>query len=110
MLPPTGLLELLRWLLRRRKRYRVTGNSMRPLLVPGDEVLADPNAYRGRVPLVGEIVVAPHPHTPGLKIIKRVAAVHPDGYVHLRGDNPDESTDYTLPVQAILARVTESGW
>jgi hypothetical protein len=49
--------ELLLWLLRRRKGFKVVGNSMLPLLQPGEEILIDLNAYREIVPQVGDIVV-----------------------------------------------------
>ncbi len=50
----TGL-DLLRWLVGRRRRYRVTGTSMVPTLQPGDHLLIDEHAYDERLLLVGEI-------------------------------------------------------
>jgi len=80
---------------------------MQPLFEPGDMVLADPNAYRNRMPKPGEIVVAWHPLWPELKMIKRVRVVHADGSVNLAGDNPAESTDFDLIApEKILGRVT----
>ena len=102
--------ELLLWLLRLRRRYRVTGASMAPLLEPGDEVLADPRAYRRSPPRSGDIVVARHPFCTDLLLIKRVVEVHEDGTCVLEGDNPAESTDSrafgALPRERILGRVT----
>ncbi|MCB9136368.1 MAG: nickel-type superoxide dismutase maturation protease [Anaerolineales bacterium] len=99
--------EFVLWLFRRRKRYQVQGNSMLPLLKPGEEVLADPHAYTHRNPFPGEIVVASHPHRSALKIIKRVRAVSADGRVDLAGDNPAESTDFdALGPEHLLGRVT----
>jgi nickel-type superoxide dismutase maturation protease len=89
----SGLFELLLWLLRLRRRFRVSGASMLPILEPGDEVLIDPKAYRRRSPLPGDIVVARHPHQRDLCVIKRVESVLDGGSCRLRGDNPDESTD-----------------
>lgn len=97
--------EFLLWLLRRRQRFRISGNSMQPLLKPGDEVLIAP----GATPVPGDIVVARHPFRRDVRLIKRVQAVVGDRYV-LTGDNPAESTDSRTfgPVAAeqIIGRVT----
>jgi len=93
MVPDSGVRELLLWLLRRRRRFRVAGNSMLPVLKPGDEVLADPFAYRRRPPQPGDIVIARHPLQNNLHLIKRISAVLDDGRCRLEGDNPAESTD-----------------
>lgn len=85
--------EIALWLLRRRHHLRVTGNSMLPLLRPGDLVLVDPLAYRARCPMAGEIVIARHPHQPALKLIKRVQSVLPDGSCFLLSENSPEGTD-----------------
>jgi len=98
--------ELLLWLIRLRRRYRVTGASMFPLLAAGDEVLVDRRAYRQQRPQVGDIVVAQHPAQADLQIIKRVAEVMIDGRFHLRGDNSNESSDSLVPRNLILGRVT----
>jgi nickel-type superoxide dismutase maturation protease len=85
--------ELLWWLLRRRRRFRVSGTSMLPLLKPGDEVLVNPHAYRRTPPQPGDIVVAQHPFRPEVRLIKRVTDVLDSGHYVLKGDNPTESTD-----------------
>jgi nickel-type superoxide dismutase maturation protease len=90
---PPSPRELLLWLLRRRRRFRVAGDSMRPLLAPGDEVLVDTSAYRDAIPSEGDIVTAQHPYHSDVHLIKRVQSVDPDGACVLHGDNPDESTD-----------------
>lgn len=110
-LPVAGWRELLLWLLRRRSRLRVTGDSMRPTLAPGDVVLIDPRAYRqGRVPAWDDIVVAGHPHQPDLPIIKRVGIVEEDGQCLLLSDNPAAGTDSrhfgTVPARDLRGRVT----
>ena len=43
-------LELLRWGLGRRRRFRIKGESMEPTLKSGDFVLVDEHAYRKRLP------------------------------------------------------------
>lgn len=81
------------WLLRQRRRFRVSGPSMMPFLQPGEEVLIDPAAYRNSNPDLGDVVVAEHPKQPGLRLVKRVIAVLDTGDCLLIGDNPDASTD-----------------
>jgi nickel-type superoxide dismutase maturation protease len=102
--------ELFLWLLGRRKRLKVVGNSMLPLLQPGEEILIDLNAYRQIVPQVGDIVVTKYRDRLNLIIIKRITAVNEDGSCFLSGDNPSESTDSrhwgTVPVKDILGKVT----
>ncbi len=109
-LPDCTLGEFILWLLRRRKRFRVTGNSMTPLLKPSDEVLIDPKAYQQSLPTPGDIIVTRHPDRSELKIIKRVELVLEDGRCLLKGDNRAESTDSRtfgpVPVSDLLGRVT----
>jgi nickel-type superoxide dismutase maturation protease len=88
-IPNCNWSEFLLWILRQRSRLQVTGESMLPLLKPGDEVLMKPC----RLYQVGDLVVTPHPHQPSLKIIKRIQAILPDDTVILSGDNPAQSTD-----------------
>jgi nickel-type superoxide dismutase maturation protease len=103
-------MDLLFWLLRLRRRFRVSGASMLPLLRPGDEVLVNARAYRRRPPQLGDIVVARHPYQDGMHIIKRVTALQGDDQYLLEGDNPSESTDSrsfgAIPGDLILGRVT----
>lgn len=109
-LPDSGLREFLLWLVRRRQRFRVTGNSMLPLLQPGEEILINPNAYRQNAPQPGDIVIAYHPQQSTLRLVKRVVGTSDNGQYLLEGDNPLESTDSRFfgPVSAhqILGRVT----
>jgi len=100
--------EILLWLIRLRKRYRVTGASMRPLLTDDDEVLVDLRAYRRQQPRSGDIVIAQHPTQVGLLIIKRVRGVHEEGLYHLQGDNsdPSQNSPSLVTAQRIKGRVT----
>lgn len=102
--------EFLLWLLRRRRRFRVTGNSMLPLLKSGDEVLIDPHAYRHRLPQPDDIVIARHPFRSQVRLIKRVITNTDAGTYILQGDNPQESTDSRafgpVAIDHILGRVT----
>ncbi len=91
-LPDLTLKDFVLLLIGRRSRFRITGNSMLPLLKPNEEVLIDPNAYGNGSPQVGDVVLAIHPNKPGLGIIKCVAATE-DGQCFLLGKNPAESTD-----------------
>ena len=100
---------LLLWLLGRRRRLRVTGESMLPHLAPGQEVLIVAPRHDGRPPQVGDVVVIRHPGQPETLILKRVGHILPDGECVLLGDNPAASTDSrdfgpVLPDQ-ILGRV-----
>ena len=91
-IPESNNLELLLWIFRQRKRFRVTGKSMLPLLKPDDEVLVDYKAYKKNSPQLEDIVVAKHPYQNNLKLIKRVKRVGNNSYF-LQGDNEDYSTD-----------------
>jgi nickel-type superoxide dismutase maturation protease len=71
----------------------VVGESMSPTLVPGDWLLADPEAYRHRRPCVGELVLVPDPREPSRLLIKRVAGVASDGRLEVAGDRAEASTD-----------------
>jgi nickel-type superoxide dismutase maturation protease len=97
-LSPSNLGEIVLWVFRQRRRFRVTGHSMAPLLKPGDEVLVDPHAYRREPPQPGEIVLAQHPYQTDLRLNE------------LKGDNPSESTDSRafggIARHQILGRVT----
>ena len=109
-LPEITPREFLLWVLRFRKRFRVSGPSMLPLLKAGDEVLVDRRAYRRTEPTRGDIVVAEHPTQANLPLIKRVVSVLEDGRCILKGDNLAFSTDSrsfgaVSPTQ-ILGRVT----
>lgn len=84
-----GMAEAAAWLTGRRRRIRVVGDSMEPTLRAGEFVLVD----RGRAPEVGRLVVARHPERAELLVIKRVAAIEPDGRIALASDNPDAGTD-----------------
>ena len=101
--------KLLLLILGKRKRLRVTGYSMIPLLEPGEEILFDPKAYRNSLPQTGDIVVAQHPYQEK-QIVKRVTLVLEDGSCFLEGDNSNASTDSRsygfVPSSKIIGRVT----
>jgi nickel-type superoxide dismutase maturation protease len=91
-LPESSNLELLLWILGRRKRFRVSGDSMLPLLHPREVILIDRSAYRRSSPKIGDIVVAIYPGRSNFKIVKRIVAVEEKRYI-LQGDNLQASTD-----------------
>lgn len=69
--------------------YKVSGNSMNPLLYDGDRISVWPMpSYK-----IGDIVVATHPIQTDLTIVKRIEFIASDGRIQLRGANPEESTD-----------------
>lgn len=102
--------EFFLWLLGKRKRFLVQGNSMLPLLQPGEEILLDRQAYQNSLPQVGDIIVAIHPHRPDLQMVKRIAAITAEGEYFLTGDNLAESTDSysfgTVKIDRIQGKVT----
>lgn len=64
----------------------------------------------GRIPPVGAVVLAEHPHRPGYELVKRVSAVsRRQKLVWLAGDNREQSTDSEefgpIPVRLVLGRV-----
>ena len=105
-IPQAGWRELGLILLRRRLRFRVTGNSMVPMLQPGQEVLVNP-----RMPAIeGDIVVARHPIQGDRTLIKLLAGYDERGNMILRGLNPSESTDSRslggVPMDRLIGTVT----
>ena len=102
--------EFFLWIFRRRKRFRVTGNSMQPLLQPGEEILINPFAYQKVSPQINDLVVAMHPHQEGLEIVKRIHRIDEDGTFFLLGDNLAHSTDSrsfgTISQEKIIGKVT----
>jgi nickel-type superoxide dismutase maturation protease len=81
--------ETAAWLVGRRRRIKVTGDSMLPTLAPGQFVLVDPS----RAVAVDDLALAHHPHEADLLIIKRVAEILDDGRVMLVSDNQAAGTD-----------------
>lgn len=111
-LPETTYRELLLLILRKRKRLKIVGESMLPLLKPGDEILIDPHAYRKSLPQIDDIIVTIHPLQRNLTIVKRISAIDINNCKRffLVGDNPEASTDSrhwgTIKLADILGKVT----
>ena len=87
MYPPGGMSLASRRRLFR--RIEVTGESMRPVLEPGDRVIA---IGLGR-PRPGDLVACVDPRDPARVMVKRVAGRHSGGGYVVLGDNSDHSTD-----------------
>lgn len=85
---PAGFKEIALWLLGQRRRFRVQGDSMLPLLKSGDTVLAK----RTKTFSAGDIVVCRHPIQSDLTLIKKVTAIQGDRLA-VEGLNPSESSD-----------------
>ena len=102
--------EFLLWLLRRRKRLKVKGESMLPLLQPGDEILFDPYAYKKSKPQLEDVVVVLHPFQSNLTIVKRIKAIDSGDRYFILGDNQLSSTDSRhwgkIDLTNIIGRVT----
>ena len=91
-LPDATVKEIILWLLRKRKRMRVNGASMQPLLQSGEEILIDINAYQKAAPEIGDIIVAFHPYRLNFPIVKRIVSIRNQDFF-LQGDNTVESID-----------------
>ena len=80
--------ETILWILKHRRRFVVSGESMMPTLSPDQYVLVDVNP-----PSIQEedVVVCMHPETE-LRMIKRVVMIE-HGRFFVQGDNQEESTD-----------------
>lgn len=91
-LRPSQYPDLLLWMLRRRRRFRVVGHSMEPLLKPQEEVLINPSAYSRFPPAPGDLVVTRHPLRPEMRLIKWVVSVDGNS-CFLQGLNLAASTD-----------------
>jgi signal peptidase I len=60
---------------------------MEPGLRDGDWLLVDPHAFAGRLPRVGDLVVARDPRACGRLIVKRVRSLEPAGTLTIGGDH-----------------------
>lgn len=110
-IPEATTRELLAWLVQRRGRFTVVGASMEPTLVAGDVLFIDRSAYRTHTPTPGHVVVLDHPSQPGLRIVKRVEKIDPDGRCRLLSDNlsvegADSRSFGSVPPSDLLGRVT----
>lgn len=110
LLPATDFKTLILLVLGKRKRLRVAGDSMLPLLRSGNEILYAPRAYQKSLPQVGDIVVTHHPQQPKLLIVKKVQEVTVVGDCFLIGYNPAASTDSRhwglISYKQLLGKVT----
>jgi nickel-type superoxide dismutase maturation protease len=112
VVPRAGFFDFVLWALGLRQRFRVSGESMRPELAPGDDVFVQLGVYACRLPVPGEVVLVRHPFKKSVRMVKRVVAVR-DGRVELCGDNPSESTDSrqfgAVSTELLVGHVT-SAW
>jgi nickel-type superoxide dismutase maturation protease len=86
------------------RRVEVAGDSMLPTLHPGDRLLVLRPAPARR----GDVVAVVDPRLAARTMVKRVAAVGPEGITVL-GDNPAASTDSRdlgpLPPAVVRGRI-----
>jgi len=88
--------------LRKRRPWRVSGDSMVPDYLDGDLVLVDPASEISQ----GDAVVARHPFK-NVEIIKYVAQIDDDDHVQLRSPQGDDSRQFgRVPRHTVRGRVT----
>jgi len=111
--PAVGIWEFICLLAGRRHRFQVEGQSMAPTLMPGDTILVNPTAYRSTTPAIGDVVLCRHPFKKDVDMVKRVHSLSEAGQLHLRGDNPAETSDSdtfgAIPLVHLRGRVTGRG-
>ncbi len=87
---------------------------MAPALAPGDYVVVDARAYARRAPSPGDVALARDPREPSRTIVKRVAALTPEGDAVLLGDNRAESADSRafgpVPASGLRGRIVWRYW
>lgn len=74
-------------------RWEIEGRSMLPALHPGDWVVVEAAARRGRPFRPGDVVLVPDPRDARRVLVKRLIRLTADGDAWVEGDNPAESTD-----------------
>ena len=72
-------------------KYKISGNSMKPVLKDGDYVLVNRLAYIFKTPQVDDIIAALDPRDKKT-LIKRITKIQNGKYV-IQGDNKNFSTD-----------------
>ncbi|MGC1306029.1 MAG: nickel-type superoxide dismutase maturation protease [Phormidesmis sp.] len=97
------------WIMGKRWRFCVAGNSMLPTLQPGEEVLVVPVSESAQLS-PGDVIVCLHPLKPNLRIIKRVSETFYDGSCYVLSDNAAEGSDSrsfgVVSRQQVIGRVT----
>ena len=96
------LKELLALAIGKRKRYRVQGESMAPILASDDVVLI----RKGKRYEIGDVVVARHPHKK-TTLIKYVAEVDENEFVSLSSPHGTDSQQFgKVPMAKIIGIAT----
>ncbi|MEL6814173.1 MAG: nickel-type superoxide dismutase maturation protease [Cyanobacteria bacterium J06598_3] len=80
------------WVLGKRWRFCIDGNSMLPTLTPGEDVLVVP-VSPSTVLSPGDIVVCFHPLQPSRRIVKRISETFYDGSCYVLSDNASAGSD-----------------
>ena len=101
--------EIGRWMMGKRWRFCVSGNSMLPTLSPGEDVLVMPVQAQTKIS-PGDIVVCCHPLKRNIRMVKRVSETFYDGGCYVLSDNASEGTDSRsfgiVGRELIIGRVT----
>ncbi len=72
---------------------KVSGDSMSPLYLDGDQIAVDSKAYQAVLPAVGDIVLCEHPYIKAHLMIKKIQSIDQAGRYFVVGINAAESTD-----------------
>jgi nickel-type superoxide dismutase maturation protease len=90
------LINWLLWIVRKRCRIKIKGNSMIPILRDGDTVYVNQRAYKHTFPEVGDIVIVRHPYQTKRQLIKRVGSINAKHQLVLMEINQQRNTDRRL--------------
>ncbi len=80
------------WVLGKRWRFHVTGNSMLPTIKSGEDVLVIPVSSATQLS-PNDIVVCFHPFKTDIRMVKRIRETFYDGGCYVISDNENEGTD-----------------
>ena len=103
-LKPAGWKEFLRWFMGWRKRFKVEGYSMLPLLKPGDVIFVKKTASVA----LGDVAVFRHPIQSDLILVKQVIKMKKDR-LQVEGLNPASSDSRawgSVPLKNLLGSVS----
>lgn len=90
-IPDTNFREIFLWVLQLRKKYRVEGHSMMPLLKPGDQIMV--KKVKKDELSVNDIVIFKHPFDKKKKLVKQIDKIYDKNRLVVSGINKEDSLD-----------------